>query len=152
MVVEHLHDPIGALRKLASWTTPGGWLAISTPNADAFDFSFFKGAGYALHVPNHLYHFTPRTLTQLLATSGWEVRHVYHQRLLSNLIGSIGNWLRDRRAPEWLADPLANFPERNWHWNLLLYPLAWLASLFGQTGRMTVLAQRMPDAPGLSKH
>lgn len=148
MVIEHLHDPVAALRKLASWTSPGGWLAISTPNAGSLDFSLFKDAGYALHVPNHLYHFTPRTLTRLLAASGWEVRKVYHQRLLNNLVGSIGHWLRDRGSSPRIADALIRFPEETGHWNLVLLPLAWLASVSGQTGRMTVLAQRSPDVPG----
>lgn len=81
MVVEHLHDPVGALSKLARWTKPGGWLAISVPNAGSSEFLLFKDAGYALHVPNHLYHFSPETLSALLDRGGWKMERVFHQQI-----------------------------------------------------------------------
>ena len=33
MVLEHLHDPVLALKKLNAWMKPGGWLVLSIPNA-----------------------------------------------------------------------------------------------------------------------
>jgi 2-polyprenyl-3-methyl-5-hydroxy-6-metoxy-1,4-benzoquinol methylase len=147
MVLEHLHDPQAALSKLAQWTTTGGWLAVSTPNAAALEFRLFKEAGYALHLPAHLYHFTPRTITSMLRAGGWEVERVYHQRLLSNVFAGLGYWLRDRNGPAWLINLLEAYPERAGRWHLGLYPLAWLLSIFGQTGRMTVVARRLPQ-PG----
>jgi len=37
MVFEHLHDPIGALRRIHSWLKPGGWLVLATPNAGSIE-------------------------------------------------------------------------------------------------------------------
>jgi len=62
MVLEHLHDPVSVLKKLASWTDAGGWLVLSVPNANSFEFRLFKDKWYALQLPNHLYHFTPQTI------------------------------------------------------------------------------------------
>jgi len=146
MVMEHLHDPVGALSKLARWTKPGGWLAIAVPNAGSTEFLLFKGAGYALHIPNHLYHFTPETLAMLLEKSGWKVERVFHQRTLANWMGGLGYKLDDWSAPGWLSRPFKNYPGAPGLLTLLLFPLAWLFSLFGQTGRMTVWAQRKDDA------
>lgn len=142
MVVEHLHDPVGALSKLARWTKPGGWLAISVPNAGSSEFRIFRDAGYALQVPNHLYHFSPDTLSALLDRSGWRMERVLHQRTLANWMGGMGFKLEDWGVPNWLSAPFKHYPGSPGSLTLLLFPLAWLLSLFGQTGRMTVWARR----------
>lgn len=143
MVLEHLHDPIYALTKLANWTRPGGWLAISVPNAAAAEFHILKGSGYALQLPTHLYHYTPESLARVLANSGWRIEKIFHQRTLGNIVGDLGNKLEDVGAPDWLVNLLKRLPERVLFLNLVLYPLAWILSLFGQTGRMTVWARKI---------
>ncbi len=140
MVLEHLHDPVSCLKKLRASTSPGAWLALSVPNAGSFEFRLFGKRWYALHIPAHLYHFTPQTLRKMLDAGGWELKKVYHQRTLSNFVGSLGFALRDAGLVR-LGQRLIDFPERPGLWISALYPLAWLFSLFGQTGRMTVWAQ-----------
>lgn len=142
MVIEHLHDPLEALTKLARWVKPGGWLVISLPNAASAEFMLFKGNSYALQVPTHLYHYTPETLTVLLSKTGWMVKGVFHQRILSNLFASIGLILESKGAPTWLIRPFTKYPTKAGYLNLLFYPLALLLAAFGQTGRMTVWAQK----------
>lgn len=141
MVLEHLHDPIGGLRKLHEWSKPGSWLVLSVPNSGAFEFHLFKERLYALHLPNHLYHFTPETLGRVLQAGGWTMKRVYQQRVLNNLVGSIGHFLRGKGFAN-LGQKFIDFPERNGRWAYVCYPLAWILSLFGQTGRMTVWATR----------
>lgn len=143
MVLEHLHNPMLALKKLHRWVKPGGWLAISVPNADSLEFHLFKDAWYALQLPTHLYHFTPRTLEALLAYAGWRVEKVFHQRILTNLVVSLGYCLQNRKPRSRLANYLANLHGSGIAINALLYPLAYVLSLFGQTGRMTVVARRV---------
>lgn len=140
MVLEHLHDPIGGLQKLREWAKPGAWLVLSVPNAASLEFRLFKEKLYALQLPNHLYHFTPGTLGRVLQAGGWTLKSVQHQRVLSNLIASTGYVLRDKGYVR-LGQKLIDFPERAGRWNYVLYPLAWLLSVFGQTGRMTVWAR-----------
>lgn len=140
MVLEHLHDPVSCLLKLHEWAKPGAWLALSVPNAGSLEFRLFKDKWYALHLPNHLYHFTPATLEKVLSASGWRLEKVYHQRTLSNLIASAGYVLRDKGYAK-LGRKLIDFPERGGWVVYALFPLAWLFSIFGQTGRMTVWAR-----------
>jgi len=142
MVLEHMHDPVSALAKMNDWAKPNAWLALSTPNIASFDFKLFGPNSYALQLPNHLYHFSPRTITRLLERGGWSVTRIFHQRVLSNYIGSIGFWLEAIGAPTWLSRWVVNLSAHPGYYHLTLYPLAWLLSLFGQTGRMTVWAQR----------
>ena len=140
MVLEHLHEPILGLRKLRDWAEPDAWLVLSVPNSGSFEFNLFKEKLYALHLPNHLFHFTPASLDKILSASGWKLEKIHHQRTLSNLIASIGHVLRDKGFVM-LGQKLIDFPGQAGRWPYVLYPLAWLFSLFGQTGRMTVWAR-----------
>lgn len=146
MVLEHLHDPIAALRKLARWSRPGGRLAISVPNAGSLEFAVFKDDWFALDVPRHLFHFEARTLRQALARAGWRTERVLHQRVLSNVIASLGLALQARGRDGALARALIDYPLGSGVGNLALYPAAFVLGLLGQTGRMTVWASRI-DAP-----
>lgn len=143
MVLEHLHDPVLALRRLRGWTKPDGWLVLSVPNAASFEFSLFRDSWYSLDVPRHLSHFGPRSLNRVLEQSGWRVDRLFYQRNLNDILASCGYILRDRGALPRLADWLIAFPERPSRLALAFYPIAFALSLFGQTGRMTVWAR--PD-------
>jgi len=143
MVLEHLYDPVGGLKKLHAWAAPGACLVLSVPNAGSYEFRWFREKWYALQLPTHNHHFTPASLEKVLAASGWALEKIHHQRVLSNLIASTGYVLRDK-GYGWLGKKLIQFPERAGIWNYVLYPLAWLFSTMGQTGRMTVWARRKP--------
>lgn len=142
MVLEHLHDPLAGLRKLRECAKPGTWLVLSVPNAGSLEFRVFKQYWYSLHLPAHLFHFTPETIDHLLQRAGWRVHKIYHQRTLGNLIASTGYVLRNSGFVS-IGERLIRLPDSSGRWNHYLYPLAWLLSLFGQTGRMTVWAK--PD-------
>jgi SAM-dependent methyltransferase len=144
MVLEHLHDPIASLRKFARWTRPGGMLAISVPDAGAAEFRWFGSKWYALQVPNHLFHFDEATLTKVLEAGGWRPVRFQRHRTISNVVASAGYWAYDRghrRIGRWMID----FPERGGRLgSALLYPVSLAMAVAGQTGRMTVWAERLP--------
>ena len=56
-VVEHLEDPVDALRVMASWVRPGGRVFIEVPNV----LSACQWPSSRFHVA-HLFNFTPETL------------------------------------------------------------------------------------------
>lgn len=142
MVVEHLHDPVDSLSKLRRWTRPGGWLVLSVPNAGAHEFRIFRDLWYALQLPTHLTHFTPGTIGKTLSLAGWRVERILHHQNLNNLIASLGYRLRAANAAPRLASALIRFPETPSWMHYALFPLATVASWFGQTGRMTIWARR----------
>jgi len=96
-------------------------------------------SGYS--ATNGIYHFTPETVRMGLAKGGWEVTQIHFQRVLSDPIASLGHILRDKGF-EHLARRLIDVPQHPGIERFFLYPLAWLASVFGQTGRMTIWAKR----------
>jgi SAM-dependent methyltransferase len=140
MVLEHTHDPVVALTRARDWAKPGAALALSVPDAGSAEFSVFRDAWYALQLPTHLFHFTPATLRNVLQRAGWRVERIQHQRTLANAAVSVGYRLEDHgRAPR-LSTLLQGFPASHAAY-YATYPLARLAALFGQTGRITVWAR-----------
>jgi len=142
MVLEHLHEPIRVLRTLRAWIARTGWLVVSLPNADSADFHWFRRYWYALDLPRHLFHFTPRTLSRILAQSGWRIERVIHQHNPNNLFGSLG-YLATRIGWEQLGDWLVGLHAQpgGGAWRLLL------GKILGYThasGRITVWARPEP--------
>jgi 2-polyprenyl-3-methyl-5-hydroxy-6-metoxy-1,4-benzoquinol methylase len=142
MVLEHLHDPVACLRKFAQWAKPTGKLAISVPDCSPWEFKAFGANWYALHLPNHLYHFSNRNIVTLLDAAGWRVTRIKHHRTIANLIGSVGFLLEEKGVSK-LGNFLAKYPERSGRMSAIaLLPLSVVYALFKQTGRMTVWAER----------
>ena len=142
MVLEHLHEPVLALRNLHDWTKPCATLAVSVPNAGAWQFRLFRNKWYPLQLPTHLFHFTPETVRMVLAKGGWEVTHIHFQRVLLDPIASLGHFLQDKGF-EYLGKCLVDITSGHEIWTVILYPIARIASAFGQTGRMTIWARRV---------
>jgi hypothetical protein len=88
-----------------------------------------------------MHHFTPQSIENILRISGWTLEKIYHQRTLSNLIGSLGYLLRENGFAK-IGNKLINFPDQGGWVVYLLYPLSWFLSLLGQTGRMTIWARK----------
>jgi 2-polyprenyl-3-methyl-5-hydroxy-6-metoxy-1,4-benzoquinol methylase len=100
MVIEHLHDPIAMLRRAFDWLTPGGWLAISVPDAGSWMFRAFGDAWFCLDVPRHLYHFSARTLHLVLTACGFRDITMTRPGTVGDLVYSVADRLDDRG---WLA-------------------------------------------------
>lgn len=142
MVLEHLHQPVQSLRKLASWARRDATLVVSVPNIGSAEARLFGPLWYALHLPNHLFHYDPESIRKVMQAGGWEVERILHHRNIGNIVGSLGYWLRERGFTR-LGKLLVAFPENGGRLGTFLtfpiaLPLAWL----GQTGRMTVWAKR----------
>jgi SAM-dependent methyltransferase len=146
MVLEHLHDPVGMLEKLSRWSAPGGWLALSVPDAGALEFRLFRDAWYALDVPRHLFHFTPRTARAVLARSGWRLKRVVWHDNPNNLILSLRNRCEERgwnRVAEFLRDVAEARRQRR-----ARLVLGKLLGFLRTSGRMTLWATRAEGRGG----
>ena len=90
MVLEHLYDPKGVLKKLNSWTNYNGKIVLSVPNINNMMFKVFKQNDFGLHLPNHLTHYSPKTIEKILFESGWTVDKIIQQRTLGAIFMSLG--------------------------------------------------------------
>ena len=73
-VVEHLEDPIGAVRIMREHLKQGGWLFVSTPDAGATVARVMGTRWHYLDPVQHINVFSRRNLTNLLAKEGFAIR------------------------------------------------------------------------------
>src|SRR3546814_15640485 len=99
MVLEHLHEPLAALKKLRRWVRQDGWLVLSVPDAGGLEFKLIRDRWYALHLPAHLHHYSRETLTNMLAKGGWSVDNVMWHRSARNTLMSLSYLLSDFGLP-----------------------------------------------------
>ena len=71
-VLEHLHDPIGALVEIKRILRPGGVVLLRVPNLGSWDASLFGSTWAGLDAPRHLYVYTRATLESSIVSSGLE--------------------------------------------------------------------------------
>lgn len=73
-VIEHLHDPVGALRICARALRRGGVLWVATPNLEAMGHRTFGRDWIGLDPPRHLVLFTRASLAAALQAAGFRRR------------------------------------------------------------------------------
>lgn len=82
-VIEHLHDPLRDLRKIASLLRPDGLFALSTMDVGSL-FAKLTARHWPWHMRMHLYYFTPGTISRMCQSAGLQVIAVEpHKRIVS---------------------------------------------------------------------
>jgi SAM-dependent methyltransferase len=81
-VMEHMYEPLEVLRKIAFWLKPGGIFYFMVPNIDSAGARIFNSYWYALELPRHLYHYSPRSLGNMAEAAGLEQLSVTTHREL----------------------------------------------------------------------
>jgi SAM-dependent methyltransferase len=95
-VVEHLPDPLRALRRMIEWLAPGGLMIVEVPNAGGLGARLFGRYWSGLDFPRHLVHFTPRTMQAMVARAGGRIERAGHRTKPRYLIRSLRHLLGDR--------------------------------------------------------
>ena len=70
-VLEHLPDPLGALRRIKGWLNPGGAILVEVPNCASDDAKGYGPDWKGWQPKYHLSHFTPETLNRTLKEAGF---------------------------------------------------------------------------------
>ena len=71
-LIEHLNDPAAFAAEVHRVLAPGGCLFVTTPNMDGFQARFFKSR-WRSAIFDHLYLFSAKTLSRLLAEKNFAV-------------------------------------------------------------------------------
>jgi SAM-dependent methyltransferase len=79
-VMEHLYQPREIFQKVCEWLKPGGIFYVMVPNIHSAGCSLFKTYWYALELPRHLFHFSPKSLGMLAKSVGLEEASVTTDR------------------------------------------------------------------------
>ena len=152
-VLEHTHAPSNVLQHAHRLLKPPGTLALNVPNWDSFERRLFRERWIALDAPRHLYHFSPKTIRQLLAKCGFDVKILRAQApvlsLASNVLRRGGDWLLRQGQAKALVRPASGpdtvSPRRRrliQLVHLLMLPPNAVANALNRGAGMTVIAQK----------
>jgi SAM-dependent methyltransferase len=95
-VIEHVPSPRRELSELRRIIKPGGWLILETPDISTVWYRLL-GARWRQFIPDHIFFFTPRTITRLCEGGGFEVhelRSVGKAMSLRLFINRLGRYQR----------------------------------------------------------
>jgi predicted SAM-dependent methyltransferase len=88
--LEHMPFPLRDLREAHRILKKSGALVVMVPNAASLDARLFGPWWLAWDLPRHLYHFTPKTISALMAKAGFRVQRLVSNSPLLNLTMSVG--------------------------------------------------------------
>lgn len=114
-VFEHLYEPWKVLAKVSQWLKPGGIFYAMMPNIDSAGAKIFGSYWYALELPRHLHHFSPKALGNVARRVGLtELSVTTHRELFIEpsvryILDDIFKTMGVRRTPLAQARP-ASFP------------------------------------------
>ena len=78
--LEHLREPVRALRHAAALAAPGGVLVVAVPNAASLQARTFGDRWLHLDLPRHLVHISPPALVSAIEAAGFRVVRVSYLR------------------------------------------------------------------------
>lgn len=119
--LEHIPDPVDALRLAHDLLRPHGLVVVSVPNFGCWQRRVFGSRWFHLDLPRHLQHFDAASLTAMMGRAGLTPVSVRNSSSMSGLVGSLQYAISGRAS---LSD-VAFF--RLMH---LTYPLVALSDVF----------------------
>jgi SAM-dependent methyltransferase len=96
--LEHVPDPLDALRRARDLVRPGGLVLVSVPNFGGWQRRAFGGRWFQLDLPRHLQHLDRRSIAILARDAGLDVVAVRTSSALVGLAGSLVYAVRGHMA------------------------------------------------------
>jgi SAM-dependent methyltransferase len=139
--LEHVTDPVEALRRARAALRPGGLVLISVPNFGSWQRRRFASRWYHLDLPRHRVHFTPAALRSALDRAGFEAPELVTSTTPIGFPATVqyalvGRCLFPSGMPLRIAAGLS----------VLAWPLARIADLLGGGGDVLNAATRVRRA------
>lgn len=115
-VIEHVPQPLDALREVRSLLAPGGVLYLGTPDARTLSARVFGRYWHGYDPPRHLFAFSAEGIRALLERAGFAVEREYWDFAPQMWTGSLHHALSRGRERRWAsvltsnANPVAAIP------------------------------------------
>jgi 2-polyprenyl-3-methyl-5-hydroxy-6-metoxy-1,4-benzoquinol methylase len=104
-VFEHMYQPRKILEKVSYWLKPGGIFYMMVPNIHSGGERAFKSYWYALELPRHLFHWSPKALRQVTRSVDMEEvsiathREVFFEQSMKYIFDDLFKQLGVQRTP-----------------------------------------------------
>jgi len=79
--IEHLQDPLAYLTEINRILRIGGLVALSTVNLDSLSYLILRDRWWVIGPSEHIFYFTPHTLTRMLQKAGFAIIEMTSQGL-----------------------------------------------------------------------
>jgi 2-polyprenyl-3-methyl-5-hydroxy-6-metoxy-1,4-benzoquinol methylase len=135
-VIEHLPDPVSALRRINALLALGGKLFVSLPNLDSAEAKLFGRSWMGLEVPRHCVHFRERVFRSLLQQTGFAVLSARPALFPSSVSESLILMLPLRMRRRVVGSRAARYLY------LLAAPFAVLSYVLGNRGVLEIVAEK----------
>ncbi len=99
-VIEHMHDPLSAIRTAYSLLKPGGKLWIDTPNIDSYGFERYGKDWIGVDCPRHLVIFGWETMSFVLQKAGFKSWEYIDQSSAALAIFPLSDLIKNRQSNE----------------------------------------------------
>jgi SAM-dependent methyltransferase len=138
-LIEHLPDPVSALRRMHALLAPGGKLFVSLPNLDSAEARLFGRSWVGLDIPRHCVNFRESVFRSLLARTGFSVLSMRPALFPSSVSESLILMLPSAMRRRVVGSRTARYLY------LLVAPFAVLSYVFGNRGVIEIVAEKSPE-------
>ncbi len=97
-VLEHVSNLNQVVNWLKNHLAKNGKLIIALPNPESYDAQLFNEYWAAYDVPRHLYHFTKKTLTNLVNRHSFSVESIHPMKLDSFYVSLLSNTYKHNKS------------------------------------------------------
>ncbi len=140
--IEHINNPTEVLSRIYDILKDDGVFIFSCPNYDSFNAKIFKDKWYHLDCPRHLYLYTPRTISELLAKTNFLVEKINYKKSSKGLLGSLQYYFYDNNFEPEHRDGIKHSPL----FRAILSPLSRIIYLAKKSDIMLVFARKFENA------
>ena len=155
-VIEHLVEPTRYLSVARKNLSKNGKIVLGIPNHRSFEFRVFGKHWFHLVQEYHIWHFSPKSITQLLNRTGFTVKYIDNWSIEHHLTGILQSFINKSAGSDSVLHRLVkrglnyslSFKDIFWSifWLSIGLPIVllfWLvSSIFNQSGTIVIVATK----------